>query len=343
MADLGLEDARRLAGWRPELGVISLYLHFEPGDRGERWRTELHNGLDRVVGAAAAAGHDRKMAIRGTAKRLVERFDNGAVRPPPRGEAGFVEVRAGPGAERWWAIGPASDPPAVTLAAQPLLAPLVGLLSGSRAVAVALLSSERVRLLEFAAGCLEQLDGWDLSITSGHDASGHDQYRERLEHNRRRFLGECGRLVGARLGRNGPSQLIAFGPRLDFEAFAAGSTLDGARHVGENDLISVPAGRLVERVATAVEGLAVEADRELVERALAEARGGIRGAAGLQETQQALSEGRVEHLVFDRAIGERDEALIRGSFSGHAAVTVVHGDVAELLAPAEGIAAILRY
>lgn len=361
MADLGLEDARRLAGWQPELGVISIYLHFDPGDRGERWRSELNNGLDRIVGAQAGAEHGRRMALRSTAKRLHERFNNGAVRPPPRGEAGFVEVSESPGQERWWAIGSGGGLPAVTLAAQPLLAPLVGLLPDSRDVGVVLLSAERVRLLHFAVGCLEEVDGWELSITSGDwrerksqgprdpaggqggSSSGHDQYRERLEHNRRRFLGECGRLAGARRRRDGASELIAFGPRPDFEAFAGHSAVDGVRHVGEDDLISVPTGRLVERVAAVVDELAVEAERELVERTLAEARGGSRGAAGLQETQQALSEGRVEHLVFDPAIGERAEALIRGAFSGHAEVTIVRDGAAELLAPAEGIAAILRY
>lgn len=340
MADLGLEDARQLAGWQPELGVISLYLRFEPGDRGERWRTELHNGLDRVVGAAAATGHARKMAIRSTAKRLVDRFNNGAVRPPPRGEAGFVEVSEEPGRERWWPTGVAPDLQAVTLADQPLLAPFIGLLPRSREVAVVLLSAERVRLLCFCAGSLEELDGWEL------DVSGHDWRPEQLAHNRRRFLAECGHLVGERLRRDGLDELLAFGPRPDFEAFRG--HLDPGRadacFGGEDDLISVPAGDLVERVSRAVDRLAAERDRALAERALAEAHAGGRGAAGMEETLQALGEGRVERLVFDPAIGEPAEALVRTAFAGDTGVTVVHDDdVAELLAPARGVAAILRY
>ncbi len=345
MADLGLEDARQLAGWQPELGVISIYLHFDPGDRGERWRSELNNGLDRVVGDAAGAEHGRRMAVRSTAKRLHERFNNGAVRPPPRGEAGFVEVSEGAGRERWWATVSGPDLPAVTLAEQPLLTPLVGLLSKSKDVAVVLLSSERVRFLRFAGGSLEEIEDWELSITSGDwREREHDQYVERLGHNRRRFLGECGRLVGGRLDR-GRTALLAFGPRPDFEAFCGDLDTGSVKvsHVGEDDLISVPTGRLVERVAVAVEEVSVEGDRALVERALAEARGGSRGAAGLQEALQALGEGRVEHLVFDPAVGEPAEALIRAAFASHAAVTVVRDGNAELLAPAEGVAAILRY
>ena len=58
---------------------------------------------------------------------------------------------------------------------------------------------------------------------------------------------------------------------------------------------------------------------------------------------EALDERRVESLAFDPAIGIAGEALIRGAFAGGAEVAVVHDGVAELLEPAEGVVAILRY
>ena len=81
----------------------------------------------------------------------------------------------------------------------------------------------------------------------------------------------------------------------------------------------------------------------MVERALEEAKGGSRGAAGLQETKEALAEGRVDHLVFDASFGEEAESLIRAALAGGARVTVVRDELAEPLAEAEGVAAILRY
>ena len=81
----------------------------------------------------------------------------------------------------------------------------------------------------------------------------------------------------------------------------------------------------------------------MVERALEEVKGGSRGAAGLQETREALGEGRVDHLVFDAGIGEEAELLIRAALASSARVTVVRDELAAPLGEAEGVAAVLRY
>ena len=101
------------------------------------------------------------------------------------------------------------------------MAPLLDLCGHGAGRAVALLSSERVRLLRCAEGALEELEDWELSITSldwrerksqstnnparaqGVSSSGHDQFGERLDHNRQRFLAECGGLVAQRLEEDG--------------------------------------------------------------------------------------------------------------------------------------------
>ncbi|HYG96153.1 MAG TPA: hypothetical protein VD741_03505, partial [Solirubrobacterales bacterium] len=86
-----------------------------------------------------------------------------------------------------------------------------------------------------------------------------------------------------------------------------------------------------------------ERAQALVGRVLGEAKGGGRGSLGLEETKAALAEGRVDHLVFDAAIGEEAESLIRAALAGGGQVTVVRDEVAEPLAEADGVAAILRY
>ena len=358
------EDARALRDWRPPLGVVSIYLRFDPSDRGGAWRTELRNGLDRALEAAKEAEHERRLALRATVKRLAERFEDGERRPPPRGEAGFVEVAERPGTERWWQVGvPAAVPAMVRLDPEPVLAPLVELSCLAEPRGVALLSAERVRLLGFAEGGLEGIEDWELSITSldwrerkspsarnparaqNVGSSGHDQFGERLDHNRHRFLGECGQLAGARLAERGIREIVVFGPAVDLESFEAGIAPSGVRLAvgGDGDLISTPTGQLTEPVAAAIGRLCAEWDRALVERVLEAARGGSRGAAGAQETAAALAEGRVEHLVFDAAIGEPAEALVRGALTGGSRITVVRGEAAEPLASAEGAAALLRY
>ncbi len=364
MSRPSLQEVREAGEWRPELGVLSVYLGFDPADRGGAWRTELRNGLDAVLDAHSEDEHDRRLALRATAKRVLERFEDGDLRPPPRGEIGFVEVAEKAGGERWWGTGTAPVADAcVEFAPEPVVAPLLALCCRGAARGVALLSSERVRLLRCAEGALEELADWELSLTSldwrerksrsssdpargqGVGSSGHDQYDERLEHNRHRFLAECGGLAARALGENGLEQVVVFGSARDVEAFSAGFGAADARLAlgGELDLISTPKGKLREVVAAAVERLDSERERAVVERAVSEAKGGARGSAGLQETRQALREGRVDHLVFDAAIDADAEALVRAALAGSAEVTIVRDEPAEPLAEAEGVAAILRY
>jgi hypothetical protein len=364
MSQPTLEEAREVSEWRPELGVLSIYLGFDPADRTGTWRTALRNGLEAILESHKEVEHGQRVALRATAKRLMEHFEDGDLRPPPRGEIGFVEVAEKEGTEYWWGTGtpPLADA-RVELAPEPVVAPLISLCCHDADRGVALLSSERVRLLRCAEGTLEELEDWELSVFSldwrerksqstnnparaqGVSSSGHDQYGERLEHNRQRFLAECGGLAARALEENGLGQVVVFGPAKDLESFNAGFGSAKAKPAlgGEQDLISAPKGKLGDVVAEAIKRIDDERDLAVVTRALDEARGGSRGSAGIQETKEALLEGRVDHLVFDAAIGGNAEQLVRTALSGSAQVTIVRDELAEPLAEAEGVAAILRY
>ena len=52
--------------------------------------------------------------------------------------------------------------------------------------------------------------------------SGKDEYGDRLDHNRHRFLGEAGGLVGRTLEERGIGRALAFGPAVDLESFESG-------------------------------------------------------------------------------------------------------------------------
>lgn len=357
-----LEDARELSEWRPPLGAISVYVRFDPADRRQAWRAELRNEASRILEAEEGADHERRMALRETARRLLRRFEDEIVRPPPRGEAGFLEIARHGGAERWWGTAVAPTATRAVLDEHPAVATLVDLSARCEPVGVALASSERIRLLRFAEGVLENLEDWEITIWSedwrerksprtsdpargqGVSASGHDRYGERLDHNRRRFLAESGSAAGRRFADDDLGRVIAFGPAADLSEFLPELNSSGARPeiADEADLISMPAGELVETVAEAVERLAANRDRELAERALGESDGAP-GATGIEETGPALEEGRVDHLLLDPSIGDRAEPLVRTALTRGARVTVARDGVAELLAPVGGVAGILRY
>jgi hypothetical protein len=361
MAHPTFDDARRLSDWEPELGVVSVYLAFDPADRGGAWRTELRNGLDALLEAAKDAEHERRVALRAVAKRIIARYEDGDHRPPPRGEAGFVEVAEKGGEEHWWGTGAAPTAAAcVELGERPVLAPLVDLACRGERRGIAIVSLERVRLLQFAEGELTELEDWELEVTSldwrerkarsdggGHGApSGKDEYGDRLDHNRHKFLGEAGGLVGRALEERGIGRALAFGPTVDLESFEAGMNAPKVSlgKAGDGDLIGTPIGKLHDTVAAAVENADAERESELVAATLEEARGGSRGATGLQEIGEAVEEGRVERLVLGAGIDPAAaESLVRGGLKASARITVVHGPAAEALAPADGVAAILRY
>jgi hypothetical protein len=263
-----------------------------------------------------------RAALRTAADRVGERFRDQEWRSLARGEVGFVEVAPEPTQERWWSshLAPRS-PASVYLAAEPVVAPFLCLAARSALRGVALVSAERVRMLQWEPGHLEDLHSWELTLTSGDwrerkapriadpahfrgvSAAGRDQFAERLTENRHRFLGECGGLASRLAVKRGWEEVVVFGFPQHVDRFRAAFDSSSPDLVlgGEVDLIADPVARLAAAVEEAVERRDAEEDRRLVERALGETQGGTHGVAGTQETLVALEEGRVEHLVVDDA------------------------------------------
>jgi Bacterial archaeo-eukaryotic release factor family 10 len=378
------DDARRLVEWRPSLGVVSVYVGFDPADRGGAWRTELRNALTHVLEARKGGGHEERVALRATVGRIEDRFANHD-RSLPRGEVGFVEVSERGGRDHWWAphLAPQAEVCAC-VAERPVVSPLLYLAEHGCPRGAALLSAERVRLLEWAPGTLEELESWQLTVHSGDwrerkaqrvsdpargqavSAAGRDRFDDRLADSRERFLTECGRSAARMAKERGWQQVDVFGTPDNVRCFRQGAAeVDGppVEVGGEADLISVAAdAKLEARIEEAARRLAIERDRALIERALDEARGGTRGAAGQQETLAALEEGRVSHLVADAAhaaaacsgpviAAERApldgvvelEPLAGRALVSSAKISTVVDEAAELLAPVDGVAALLRY
>jgi hypothetical protein len=264
---------------------------------------------------------------------------------------------------------------------RPLLRPLIDLLNRGRAHPVVAVSAERVRGWIWDRGQLEPQGNWEaeLGIYPGRErkgaqpqdpargqavsSSGHDQFGQRLEENRKRFLHGCARRLGQKDDLRG-AELIAIGESPYLDEFATGlpSTLqlrrlDGADVIGEQD------GAIAERVRSEIERSLTEQEATLTQTVLdAALASGGRGVAGANEISEALAEGRVEHLVFDfqrrfsieelsltarqrAADGQLDgaELMIELALRTSAEVTPVRGEVAEMLREHGGAAALLRY
>lgn len=352
-----------LLRWRPTHGVLSLYLVADPADRGGRGRIELRDELDRAAGAAAE-GADRatRLAVEATARRvgtqLAERGE-----AEGRGLIGFVEVSREPGEERWFA---SQLPPRRTEACydrRPQVGPLVALLDDGAPLGIVAASAERVRLFHWFLGRTEQLHDWELE-TFGLDwrerkaprsrdpaagqavsAAGHDQYDQRLQSNRERFAQQTGALARASAREHGWRQILAFGDERYVPHFAQGLARGCAvHHVDSSDLVPQPTHLISSRVERLLPTLNRERERALIERVREATYAEARGALGVQETLQALGEGRVEHLVYDPEREDGDvERMIELALTTGAAITPVEGESAAALAEHDGAVALLRY
>ena len=109
-----------------------------------------------------------------------------------------------------------------------------------------------------------------------------------------------------------------------------------------------------------VPGLNRERERSLIERIKDAAYSEGRSSMGIQETLQALQEGRVEHLVYDagreysnaslESMGESGanglpliQRMIEYAISTGAAITPVEDESAEFLEEQDGVVSLLRY
>jgi hypothetical protein len=378
MAAPSRADLTRLLRWRPRHGVVSVYLDLAPGDRGEAWRIELRNGLRSAADTVREGGErGARIAVEEAIERIEGRFAEGG-RPGGRAQVGFVEA-GDRGGERWYSLALPVGGTEVAHASRPVLRPLLAALDDGAPRGVFAASSEHIRLLGWAMGELDEIDSWSLEIFSGDwrerksrgsadparaqgtTASGRDQFGQRMDANRERFLRESGRLAAQRASGRGWQEIDVFAEEHQFQLLAAGLG-DGIpiRHVDDHNVISQPTHAIAERLEELLPGLNRERERTLLQRVRGEAHGGTRGALGLEETLQALLEGRVEHLLIDPErsyalppgspltdAAERElplgERLVDLALSTRASITPLEGNAAEELAEHGGVAALLRY
>jgi release factor family 10 len=358
----------QLLEWRPDLGVISVYLAIDPADRSESWRVALKDKLRKIVEGEWDPEDRRRVALAATAERIQDHFLD-EVPPFKRCQIGFCEVAQKDARDVWMAVQMRRDETEVIDLDHPYVIPLLALLDEGARVGVAAVSAERVRLYEWELGTLTDLEDWEAVLfmpdwrerkapsspdparVHGASSSGRDQFDQRLEANRERFLEQVGGLIAERGSERRWRRLLAFGSPPHVREIESGvrQRVD-VELADEVDIVSeTDHGRILERVEAAVERHNRRRELELVRAAVEAAMTPAgRGATGLNEIERSLTEGRVRHLLFDarsrrRDVMEMEEHLVDQAIRTSAEVTPVEGEAAEVLSEHGGVAALLRY
>ncbi len=355
-----------LLDWRPEFGVLTVCVEIDPGDRGEGWLTELRNQLNAAV-EAGDDGHDRGRALRVAAQRVLDRFE-GEDLPSGRCQIGFCEAVEKRARDIWTLAQMDGFRTRVRYGDRPQLTQLLKLLDEGAAVGAVAISAERVHLYEWKLGALDLVHDWEaemymldwrerksekpsnLARTQGAASSGRDQYDQRLEHNRARFLEETGRLTADEARSRSWRRVIGFGDpehlREVNEGAEKGTEVELAEAV---DVISEERGKVLERVNAGVADGNRRRELDLIERAVEGARTPRgHGALGLIDVQRCLNEGRVEHLLFDAdtdvpELAELEDEIVERALRTSALITPVEDEAAEALGEHGGVAGVLRY
>jgi hypothetical protein len=375
------KELAELLEWRPPLGVLSVSLEIDPADRSDGWRIALRDSLKRTVGKARDRERDLRLALRATAERVLERLPGDAPHPHGRTQVGYVEVAESAGLERWTAFQIRPRRTGVVHRDRPDVLPLIELIESGGRLYVAAVSAERVRLWEWEMGEVRESGSWeprfrkqewrerrarvsrDLASAQFPKAAGADQYDQRLEANRERFLREAGAEMRAALRRRPARMLVAFGePALVSHVDDGLGSEISPRHVESKDVVHENGARIAERVAGVLDTLNQAHELELVAKVREGAHSGGRAVLGLQETLQLLEESRVAHLLLDPErrfpVGEvvlpgwaRDadgadrlaSRMIERALLTGADVTPVAGDAASQLDEGDGTGGLLRY
>lgn len=353
------ENVRELAGFRPALGVLSVFVDLDPAHRGDAWRIRLRDAIDDAV-----AGRRGETAVKATVERVHERFrSHGKQRDPGRFVVGFLEVTDGKQArDEWFELQAPQIDTTAHLNHGPFMPPLLKLLDQAPVAGVVALSTEKVELYEWRFGIAEKVGEWEFErgdtgrerkapvVDPAHgtstSSSGRDQFNQRLDENRHRFLVQVGDAVAELAKTRGWRKVICFGNDGAHRYFVEHFGDEPPRLAGHLDLVGHPLGEIARAATGAIADWEAERERAIVARATdAALSNNGRGAVGVTEVTGCLEAGRVEHLIYDssRDFGGEIDTIVQRAIATGAHVTPVEAERARALAEHDGVAAILRY
>ncbi|MBI5310991.1 MAG: hypothetical protein HZB14_08230 [Actinobacteria bacterium] len=352
------ENVRELTAFKPALGVLSVFVDLDPVNRGDAWKIRLRDAIDEAV-----ADRRNEPEVKATVERVHDHFrSHGNQRDTGRYVVGFLEVSVKGGRDEWFELQAPKIETAAQLNHSPFMPPLLKLLDQAPVAGVVALSTEKVELYEWRFGMAESVGSWEFQrgdtgrerkapvVDPSHgtttSSSGRDQFNQRLDENRHRFLIQAGEAVTEIARKRGWRKVICFGHDASHKYFVEHFGEAPPRLAGNLDLVGHPLGEIARAASNAIADWEAEREKSIIARATdAALSNNGRGAVGMTEVTGCLEAGRVDHLIYDSSRefdGELDTLVAKAIATG-AHVTPVEADRADALAEHGGVAAILRY
>jgi hypothetical protein len=343
------------------------------------WLVALRNGLRDVSRAGEERGsREERLALRGLLEQVEADVLAQDAGERGRGLAWFVTPDRTLDERLTLQLPPREH--VVRWDPRPFVSPLVDVADRGRPAGLVLISTEAMRLLHWEAGRIEEPERSVYEFDRGEWrdyaayamanpgwASMHvDTVEDRLEEWRRRFLREAARTLVTRLGELDWERFLVAGASRAASGLAeALPNPERERIVAEVDanLLWKEPAAVAERLEEDLAAAWAHDARAVAERAIAAARAGRLGAKGWPEVLDSLIQHRVAHLVFAAdaapapghvpphaidALGSPSpdlfvERAVELAVGAGARVSALPEEDSDVLAPAGGIAATLRY
>jgi hypothetical protein len=376
---------KKLAGLEPGEHVLSVHCRTDPRDPSNRgqapgWLVALRNGFRDLAASLSEGTREDRLALRSLIAELETRISHLDGSQRGRSLAWFVTPSGA--FDRWLTLQLPLQGDVVVWDPRPFISPLVEVVDRGQSTGIVLVGGERVRLLHWEQGIIEEPDRSTFDLELGdwrryeayapanpamaqQTATNRASFDRRVEEWRERFFETAARETAGRLEEIGWERILLAAEGQVASAFAASLPASvRARLVAELDLnvVDQPPAAVAAQIEPRLEEAWRRDAVQLVETAAARAKGGGAASLGIEETVWALGEHRVEHLLLDpRAVAEAHQGpgareFLRGAspqllaersveaaiLSGARVTSLADGQSAAL-AEAVGMAALLRY
>lgn len=374
MDDTAGDSLRELIDREADGPVLSVFCRTDPRDPANTsetpgWLIALRNGLRELdAEPELAASAERRLSSLPAAERgrSVALFLNAG------GEVDFLKTFQIPVREDFAALD-----------SGPVVWPMVDVIDRGQRTGLVLLSSGRVRLLDWSDGRAEDVEGgsWDLELGDWREYRGAaranpargqqsvvntEAYRDRVKDWQARFVRDsAAKIADAAARLDLPRLVVAADGDLgsQFQAALPDTVAEKVAAVAALNLIDLTAAEVADHLDQHLRDAWRTALSQRADEALARVKSGGAAASGPEEVLLALTEGRVEHLIFDPYLkadastlpkGARQaiedagestlqEALVEVAIRTGARASSVSVDEVPALAEADGALALLRY
>ncbi len=306
MATVSFDGLRQLAAFRAKDGcAVSLYLDLDPSvnPTAADWSTRVRSLLDSASKSHGATrgdlAHEARRGLKADLERLAQYFESEFDRDGAKGVAIFAA-----GLDNIWSVLPLAGGvrDAARVADDFLLSPLVPLIGRGEGALVAVVDREQGRVLELRNGRLEEIADHTEEAPSQHDQGGWSQARfqrhiDNVAHNHYKEVAEELEHRFRTLGRPRVIVVCPDDVKPEFGGVLAAEVAEAVIGWTNAEHHAGPA-QLQEHVVPLLEEWRAGGEAELVERWREAVGRNGRGVSGWPETLEAVSDGRVELLLY---------------------------------------------